>query len=836
MKRGILFLFFLTLAMESGLGQNHSRIMTREKRELLYRSKRRWVLSTIEIEEESPGPYPREATKLHNDKKVYDHHYFQISGTGVDEEPVGVFTIDRKSGVVSVHKPIDREQYKHFHIRFDVIDEKTNIEVDKTLAFDIAIQDINDNDPRFEPPHIRVPVREDTPEGGLPVNLQAFDIDEEGNENSRVTMTIVSQPTSPKFSLKEVQNTKMQQLTFSGCFDFDKIKEYKVIVEGRDHGVPPRSATTTITLDILDANTHPPVFTETTYSTSVQEMETKEILRMKVADKDEPNTPASRPVFKILKGNEDGNYMVTTDPKTNEGILSVVKGKDFERTALVKLEVAVENEVPLFVCKDGVPVDPQNMPTPQSVTVEVVVVDVNDPPQFERIAERAFVKEEVPPGLTLFRPKVTDEDSDLDKIRYELVEDHAQWLSIDKKTGVVTSVKTMDRESPYVHDSVYTVKVLAIDDGKPPATGTCPLRIVLGDINDNKPHLVTKNTILCNHMDRVPVNGWDFDIPPYSGPFSFDFGGDNVEELKEYWKLFPTTGINISLLSLTSLSFGNYTIPLLIEDQQGVVGEDKLTVIVCDCAGGSECRGPLPSTIQLDGPAIGTLLAGLMLLLLLLLLVFICDCQGSSFKPLNTQDEGHQTLIKYNEEGGGTISKAEPTQIRSPTTYVTTVTAVDGLKQAAVPVSSNTFQVQTQNTTTLRGQATGMQYSSSGLGQASLPNNTTLKRQQIWNSSTMNRSGTMRTGFYRSISTTDRYIADHIDRRLYEIGEEQVDHPGCSLQVFAYEGDGSRCQSLDELSFDEWEEGTDFLQNLGPSFKTLGGICKKHMQEKNMEH
>lgn len=61
------------------------------------------------------------------------------------------------------------------------------------------------------------------------------------------------------------------------------------------------------------------------YSVSVLEMETKEILRMKVTDADEPNTPASRPVFKILRGNEEGNYMIETDPVTQEGVLRVVK-------------------------------------------------------------------------------------------------------------------------------------------------------------------------------------------------------------------------------------------------------------------------------------------------------------------------------------------------------------------------------------------------------------------------------------------------------------------------------------------------------------------------------
>lgn len=138
-----------------------------------------------------------------------DHHYFKISGMGVDQDPRGVFTIDKRSGVVKVHKPIDREVHKFFHvslyqcqwqkyrvwnisfrptllpafslvfvflvadeqIRFDVIDERNNIAVDKTLAFDVAIKDINDNAPRFEPANIRVSVSENTKQGKCPSAL-----------------------------------------------------------------------------------------------------------------------------------------------------------------------------------------------------------------------------------------------------------------------------------------------------------------------------------------------------------------------------------------------------------------------------------------------------------------------------------------------------------------------------------------------------------------------------------------------------------------------------------------------------------------------------------------
>lgn len=45
-----------------------------------------------------------------------DNHRFHISGMGVTEEPLGIFTIDETTGDVRVHKPIDRETYEIFHV------------------------------------------------------------------------------------------------------------------------------------------------------------------------------------------------------------------------------------------------------------------------------------------------------------------------------------------------------------------------------------------------------------------------------------------------------------------------------------------------------------------------------------------------------------------------------------------------------------------------------------------------------------------------------------------------------------------------------------------------
>lgn len=51
-------------------------------------------------------------------------------------------------------------------------------------------------------------------------------------------------------------------------------------------------------------------------------------------------------------------------------------------------------------------------------------------------------------------------------LRYRVVHDPAGWVNVDENTGLVTAVKELDRESPYVNNSVYSVIVHAVDDGK----------------------------------------------------------------------------------------------------------------------------------------------------------------------------------------------------------------------------------------------------------------------------------------------------------------------------------------------------------------------------------
>ncbi|TKS77810.1 Cadherin-like protein 26 [Collichthys lucidus] len=690
---------------------------------------------------ESHGGRKRRSKRMFNNMTSEHEHEFRISGMGVDREPKNIFYIDKNTGDVFARKKIDREvHYRPFHIKFDIYHPHKNKPLDKALAFDVEIKDINDNAPTFTEPKIQVNVGENKLEGYLPVQLQAMDRDQEDTPNSRITISLVSQtPEEPKIELEQI-DSRMAQLILKGCFDYD-------------------------------------------YHGEVDESATKhDLLRVGVDDKDTPQTDGWRAEYYFISGNEDKNYEIVTDNITNEGILSVIKGKDFERTTLTTLQIGVKNKQALWVCKDK-PTDAAGT-IEDSVNVTIKVIDVNDPPEFKNNPADVYQKEEEAPGKVLFTPVVVDVDSDESAIRYEVLDDPAGWVSIDKKTGQVKSVKKMDRESPFLNGtSIYKVIIGAIDDGEPPTTGTGTVLIHLGDVNDNTPLLVNKSVIMCGNTDnKVMVAAKDTDIHPFSGPFTFTLGGDT--KTKEDWELSPDFGEEVGIVSQKTLPYGNYSVPLVIQDQQNMVGHDTLEVIVCDCGNNDVCRDTLPISTSFGVPGIGLIIASL-LLFLLLLIIFMCQCGMKDFNHI-IQEEGNQTLIKYNQEGGGAECKTEPTLFLTPTN---TVVVTNGIKQASAQALETLETLQSNSNMTSMG----------------------MRRQR---DSLKNYGQTM---------------------RLYMIDGDHEDHPVYRPYNYAYEGQGSRSQSLDQLSLSNQGDDLKFVNDLGPKFKTLGGICQQIIKEKNIQ-
>nr|XP_015823798.2 cadherin-like protein 26 isoform X2 [Nothobranchius furzeri] len=825
-----IFLLLLVALAAIGESQGGSKDHSRLKRDVLLRSKRRWVLSTIELEENMEVEYPFKISTMFNDKTIGKKYKFEMSGDGVHD---GLFSINDTTGDVYVHRKVDREEKEIYHITFDVWDKSTNTKMDRELSFDVEVKDINDKAPMFTNFNKTVNVDENTEEGFLPASMEVTDRDMEKTDNSKVSIRVVSQnPAEPKINVTQIDD-RMARLTFKGCFDYDKAKQFKVKLTASDHGKPPLSTTEVIMLNIVNKNNNAPKFKQKQYEVEAVEMTTHDdILRIAVEDKDAPNTDGWKAKYYFISGNEEEIYSLRTDPKTNECILSVVKEKNYNQNTLVNLTIGAENVEPLSICKDNKLIkDPKLLPPPDSVNVTVKMLDTNDAPVFEEQTKEVYQVEESEPGQVLYTPKVQDIDSS--NVRFVMVEDPAGWMSLDEKNGKLTTTKKMNRESPFVDENnIYRVAFAAIDDGTPPATSTCTIKVHLRDINDNTPKLVNSSMIFCdNKVIKIMVPAEDSDAEPFSGPFIFTLKDDKT--LKRLWKLDPAHGEQAGLVALKSLERGNYSIPLLIQDKQNMIGHETLEVEVCDCGGGDVCvRTINPCSTNVSDAAIGTIILGL-LLFLLLLVIIVCYKQKQKFQSF--EDQGQQSLIHYNEEGMSVDCKAEPVHL----IQASGGTVTDGIKQSFVqktktvdhlwsderqdiathlPQQINSCMSMGMDTSTQQQRRSRSSYDCSSRFSMGLGS----KRSTVQSSTLTYR------GYVSSNPHLQILVENSIDKTSREEAVGQENNP----IKFAYEGEGSRCGSLDELAFDILDGNLSFLDHLGPRFNTLAEMCNASVVKK----
>ncbi|KAM3877970.1 cadherin-like protein 26 [Diretmus argenteus] len=630
--------------------------------ELLSRERRSWIIDAFRIEEGHPGPFPYVLGKL-NIERTYGV-YFELYGEGVDEEPKGVFSLHRESGILSVNKAVDYEEQKTFRLKFEA--RKTDLSMDTQLGVEIDILDINDNPPRFQRDLYEISIEQNTAQGSHLLTVVAYDRDQAGTPNSTFHYEIKS--VSPNPPNAEFFVDELGSISFKGCLDYEAGGAYTVLVEAKDHGeVVSLSSSTTVLIHVQDGNNHLPTISGQTGSGKVKEGETgSSLLRLHVTDRDTQGSPAWRARYSI-HGDKGGHFKIETDPDTNDGILTVVKPLDFEEGAERELSISVENEVPFFSCQvkertsSGLwAVATGGMEAssvqPHFVDVTVRVEDANDPPEFSVTVREAVLEENAPMGTWVETVTAVDPDSSHARdFVYMIGSDPDGWVALDPNTGHITTAKIPDRESPRVVNGVYTIMLHAVDSGKPPMTGTATLLIHVKDQNDNVPQLTM------NHMDMCVTDGpsstnitaFDLDDEPFGGPFRFELLGD----VKGKWRLNLSYGYTVDLVKEPSVYAGPHTLELKISDMQGQFAIHSLSVTVCDCSVTPNCRSSRATATKVSYGAIGIVLATLFVLLFLLLLSIIISCK-KKFATLQIDGTpSGETLLASNIENPGTDCK-----------------------------------------------------------------------------------------------------------------------------------------------------------------------------------
>ncbi|KAG1941224.1 cadherin-4 isoform 1 preproprotein [Pimephales promelas] len=571
----------------------------------LKRAKRGWVIPPFNILENSRGPFPEFLVQIKSDYSKEVQMLYSITGEGADLDPKGTFTIERRTGKVFVTRPLDREIKASYRlVAHAVADGVDNIK-EQPMEIIVNVLDQNDNKPVFTQNPFNGNVPEASVIGHEFMTVTATDADDPDTHNGIVTYAIVKQdPESPNPNLFTINPTTGGIRVNALGLDKEKWSKYTVLVTATDMNLIGFSTTGTAVITVTDSNDNAPQFVQTTHTVSVPENKVgAEVAKLAVTDEDDEGSPAWSTKYKIIDGDKNGFFSVTTGPGQLEGIITTVKPLDFEKNKQFILSVIVENDDP-FV---------GSLPT-STATVTVNVEDVNEPPEFNPKEKVIFKREDVPVDSELVTYKATDPDTaKAQTIEYKIGSDPADWLSVAPDTGVIKVKSLMDRESPLLKDGKYRATILALDnDAVAPATGTGTLVIELEDVNDNAPVINERNIRICNRGSApVLLSISDKDGPPHAGPFRVEPLG---ETSKNWSASMNASSMGVFLMPKSVLEQGEYNVVLKVIDRGGMDQESTIQASVCDCEGESvQCIDQRAAAMPLFG-VLG-ILGGILLLL-----------------------------------------------------------------------------------------------------------------------------------------------------------------------------------------------------------------------------
>ncbi|CAH1634963.1 unnamed protein product [Spodoptera littoralis] len=368
------------------------------------------------------------------DRDAGDFARITYSVSGADD---GEFCVERDSGVLRVCAALDRERRALYELSLRAADGG-GLHAEALVR--VAVDDVNDNAPRFALATYGARAREDVPVGTLVAVVEAFDPDL--GAGGTVTYSLPDQAADDVvFTIDTTSGT----LRTAKLLDFEE----RQVVD-------------------VDENAHAPQFSDhAVLAGSVREDAERAtvVLTAAASDADPPGRD-SRLAYYIVAGSGMAHFSVD-----DAGVIRTLTPLDRESVPHYWLTLCAQDHglVPRHSC----------------VQVYIEVEDVNDMvPWPEQAAYWAAVAEHCPAGTRVATVRATDADAAPTpaNITYSIVAGNPDGLfSIDEHTGeVVTTGRTLDREAGAGH----ALEVQASDGA---LASTARLVVRLLDVNDHAP-------------------------------------------------------------------------------------------------------------------------------------------------------------------------------------------------------------------------------------------------------------------------------------------------------------------------------------------------------------
>ncbi|KAL0966166.1 hypothetical protein UPYG_G00291820 [Umbra pygmaea] len=804
----------------------------------LRRQKREWIIppkKLLENKDYTKDPY---IAKIRSDKEYESRVIYSLTGIGADQDPVGLFSVEPGTGLVHIHGILDREKKSSYNL-FGVARYSNGSRAEKDVELGIIVLDQNDCTPVFTISQSGF-INESSATGIIVIRVIATDDDEANTPASQIKYTLeeTSNSAGMFYINQKTGEIRVQKTTL----DRETKDTYTLTILGSDINGERGGNTGTgqVVIKIQDINDNIPTLEKEYYEGSVEEnMVNVEVMRIKAIDLDQAFSDNWLAVYTIVTGNEAGYFSITTDSKTNEGIIMTKKALDYEELKELNLAISVSNKAAYYFGSSSTSVSTGGGIVPgvgKTYPIKINVKNQKEWPKFQPMVKVVTVSENsatvtVNKVITTYSAIDSDTLKTATNVRYAKLKDLDNWLIINEKTAEIRLNKLPDRESKYLVNGTYYAEIIAITTDIPPKTATGTVAIQVEDFNDHCPTLTATSTTMCLGETAVYVDAVDSDSFPNGAPFTFRV---IQEDSQQKWNVEHVNGTTAILRDRAHLWPGNYKVVMEITDQQGkaCAGVQTLNVVVCTCHEVIKvCLAPLTHTkVTLGTSAILLILLALLLLLLVPLLLLFCLCGGAAamgdFKAIPFDTIGG--LMTYHTEGQGEDKKVP-------------------FLQAPVVSGHGDMVGSSRNTDFRAVVGAGGGGGGAGEGQA-------WYRDQSYQHHGFHQGANMgyqHNGFHQGTTCTDGgAIKGYYGHSFTRHGEDaydgialsegflgkyystnaahaaQNDHQKDSLLIYDYEGQGSPVGSVGCCSLLGTDDDLEFLNDLGPKFKTLAEICK----------
>ncbi|XP_061178872.1 cadherin EGF LAG seven-pass G-type receptor 2-like isoform X2 [Saccostrea echinata] len=388
------------------------------------------------------------------------------------------FEIDENTGDIKTRVKLDRETTPSMSFAVEAHDHGQP-SMSTVVMVHVIILDENDNVPRFTHDNFTGSIVENAEVDRSVMQISATDEDKGNNAKISYSLVHSTIPPSDHFSIDPVSGV----IRVAQKLDRETVAVYNLKAVATDGGVPPRSSTVGVRINIIDINDNPPKFPSKELEIRVPENTPVGSVLMKVSATDPDEGENAQVEYEKIPGLDADKFDLSYRP----GEPAILKNRvdfDYEQGPRIFYVKIYARSNPFF----------------EDATLVIMIQDVNDnKPELKDFSIIFNNFEEHFVTGPIGRIPATDPDEiDQNKLRYEILGgNEAHFLDLNTSTGELTLDYRLNSDVP--RNGTLQVKV---SDGMNEKRATCRLyvRLVTKEMLEKSVTIrlnnITQNTFL----------------------------------------------------------------------------------------------------------------------------------------------------------------------------------------------------------------------------------------------------------------------------------------------------------------------------------------------------